>query len=249
MVNLIPALVFDPLGLLLDGWGLIERGGPVMYVLLALSIAAVAIIALKVWQFTAARLGAVGFVEEAMRHVKSGRPNEALRELAASKNPIARVLEEALTAAMQKDLSAEDRESRVARVGSAQIRRLEGGLRVLEIIGNLSPLLGLLGTVMGMIAAFAALEAAGAKIQPGLLAGGIWEALLTTAFGLTVAIPALAGFYILDGQVERAREVMQEASAEILERLAHGIPLGGADLVGSENRAPEGASAQMAAAK
>ncbi len=249
MVKLIPALLFDPLGLLLDGWGLIERGGPVMYVLLALSIAAVAIIALKLWQFTAARLGAVGFIEATMRHVMSGRPNDALQELAASRNPIARVLEEAVTAAMQADLSTEDRESRVARVGSAQIRRLEGGLRVLEIIGNLSPLLGLLGTVMGMIAAFAALEAAGAKIQPGLLAGGIWEALLTTAFGLTVAIPALAGFYILDGQVERAREVMQEASAEILERLAHGTPRSEAEPGESAIRSLDGAPAQMAAAK
>jgi biopolymer transport protein ExbB len=175
MANLIPALVFDPVGLLLDGFGLVERGGPVMYVLLALSVVALAIIGLKLWQFTKARLGALGFVDSVMAHIKAGRIDDAELELRAVPNPIARVLEESLAAALEPGLAAEDREARVARAGSTQIRKLEGGLRTLEIIGNLSPLLGLLGTVMGMIAAFAALEAAGAKIQPGLLAGGIWE--------------------------------------------------------------------------
>ncbi|MFP6717413.1 MAG: MotA/TolQ/ExbB proton channel family protein, partial [Alphaproteobacteria bacterium] len=81
---------------------------------------------------------------------------------------------------------------------------------------NLSPLLGLLGTVLGMIKAFARLESAGTKVDPAILAGGIWEALLTTAFGLSVAIPALAAFYILEGQVENVRAQMKDATIRVL---------------------------------
>ena len=84
------------------------------------------------------------------------------------------------------------------------------------MIANLSPLLGLLGTVMGMIGAFAQLEGAGTKVDPALLAGGIWEALLTTAFGLSVAIPSLAAYYILEGQVDNVRANMKDAATRVL---------------------------------
>ena len=89
-------------------------------------------------------------------------------------------------------------------------------MRGLEVIASLSPLLGLLGTVLGMIKAFVRLESAGTKVDPAILAGGIWEALLTTAFGLSVAIPALAAFYILEGQVENVRAQMKDASIRVL---------------------------------
>ena len=79
----------------------------------------------------------------------------------------------------------------------------------MEVISNIAPLLGLLGTVIGMINAFSKLEEAGSRVDPAILAGGIWEALLTTAFGLIVAIPALAAFYWLDGRVDKAREDMR----------------------------------------
>ena len=77
------------------------------------------------------------------------------------------------------------------------------------MISNIAPLLGLLGTVIGMITAFSKLEESGSRVDPAILAGGIWEALLTTAFGLIVAIPALAAFYWLDGRVDNVREDMR----------------------------------------
>lgn len=210
----------------LEGYSLIERGGAVMYVLLALSLVAFAIILFKIYQFTRVRLGSVEFAYIALRQVRDLKPSAALDTLAVSRHPIARVMEDAIEVARDGNLRPEDREASVVRAGARQVRAMTSGLRALEIIGNLSPLLGLLGTVLGMIGAFAALEAAGSKVNPGMLAGGIWEALLTTAFGLTVAIPCLAGFYFLDGQVERTREVMEEVSSEILERLspANAVP-------------------------
>ena len=93
----------------------------------------------------------------------------------------------------------------VLREAAAQQRRLSAYTRGLDVVATLAPLLGLLGTVLGMIEAFRELEAAGGRADPGLLAGGIWEALLTTAAGLTIAIPAAAVVHWIDGVVEQVR--------------------------------------------
>ncbi|MDO6806083.1 MotA/TolQ/ExbB proton channel family protein, partial [Wenyingzhuangia sp. 1_MG-2023] len=75
------------------------------------------------------------------------------------------------------------------RLARIEVGKLTQGLRPLEVIANIAPLLGLFGTVLGMIEAFQAMEAAGSKVDPAVLSGGIWQALLTTAGGLAVAIP------------------------------------------------------------
>jgi biopolymer transport protein ExbB len=107
-------------------------------------------------------------------------------------------------------------EAEVGRVGSAEIRKLESYLRGLSAIAHLSPLLGLFGTVTGMIRAFMKVQEAGARVDASLLAGGIWEALLTTAFGLAVALPAMAAYYYLEGEVDQARGTMKDVSVRIL---------------------------------
>ena len=91
-----------------------------------------------------------------------------------------------------------------------EIEGLRGGMRALELIAAVAPLLGLLGTVFGMIEAFRALEQAGSQVDPSLLSGGIWEALLTTAAGLSVAIPALAAFHWFDRSLERLRFLLED---------------------------------------
>lgn len=83
-------------------------------------------------------------------------------------------------------------------------------MRPLEIIAAAAPLIGLLGTVLGMIEAFAALSEVEGQIDPALLAGGIWQALLTTAAGLIVAIPALVVWHMLDRRIERTSAVLNE---------------------------------------
>ena len=80
----------------------------------------------------------------------------------------------------------------------------------------IAPLMGLLGTVVGMINSFSKLSSAGTRVDPSILAGGIWEALLTTAGGLSVAIPALGAHYILDGVIEKMRATMKDVSVQIL---------------------------------
>ena len=198
------------------GIGLLDKGGPVMLVLLALSVVALTIILVKIYQFSRSRLLRTEFIDQAVLLLHNDGPDTTLLALAETPHPVARVMETTLRTATNTSLSIEDRDTEISRVGSAEIRNLENYLRGLEVIANLSPLLGLLGTVLGMIKAFARLESAGTKVDPAILAGGIWEALLTTAFGLSVAIPALAAFYILEGQVENVRAQMKDATIRAL---------------------------------
>ena len=198
------------------GIGLLDKGGPVMLVLLALSVVALTIILVKIYQFSRSRLLRTEFIDQAVLLLHNDGPDTTLLALAETPHPVARVMETTLRTATNTSLSIEDRDTEISRVGSAEIRNLENYLRGLEVIANLSPLLGLLGTVLGMIKAFARLESAGTKVDPAILAGGIWEALLTTAFGLSVAIPALAAFYILEGQVENVRAQMKDATIRVL---------------------------------
>jgi biopolymer transport protein ExbB len=85
----------------------------------------------------------------------------------------------------------------------------------LEVIAALSPLLGLFGTVLGMIKAFQKLELAGSNVDPSILSGGIWEALLTTAIGLAVAIPAVLLVNYFDRIIDRTRHQMEDAATQI----------------------------------
>ncbi|MCF6256255.1 MAG: MotA/TolQ/ExbB proton channel family protein [Gammaproteobacteria bacterium] len=195
---------------------LFQQGGPVMLVLLAMSVLAVTIILLKLFQFYRSGLRRLAFVDDTVLAVQRGEHEQAIKRLQQHDNPVAKVLESAIRYGADPTMSTGDVEAEVSRVGSAQIRNLESWLRGLSSIAHLSPLLGLLGTVTGMIVAFMSLEAAGSRVDPSILSGGIWEALLTTAFGLTVAIPAMAAFYYLEGEVDRVRAAMKDASIRVL---------------------------------
>jgi biopolymer transport protein ExbB len=194
---------------------LFVSGGPVMFVLLGLSVLTLAIILNKFFQFATRDLKRTGFIEEALAAVAEGKPTRAELILTQSRHPVARVIEQALAVSRQP-LSTEDRQAAVRHTGMMEIRTLESRLRGLELIGTVAPLLGLLGTVLGMIQAFAQVERFGANVNPALLAGGIWQALLTTAYGLTVAIPAMSVSYLLQNRVEQVREMMLEAATQTL---------------------------------
>lgn len=195
---------------------LFQQGGSIMYVLLFMSILATAIILLKLYQFYRSGLRQTAFVEDTLSVLARGEHESALKNLQQQPGPVARVLESAVHFGANPVMSSRDVEAEVSRVGSAQIRSLESWLRGLSSIAHLSPLLGLLGTVTGMIVAFMNLQEAGSRVDPSILSGGIWEALLTTAFGLTVAIPAMAAFYYLEGEVDQVRAAMKDASIQVL---------------------------------
>ncbi len=192
--------------LMLPDW--LANGGPVMWLLLALSLAASTVIVAKLIQFFLLRPLAAGNGDAALNLVACGEAEQAIATARKGKDPLSRTL----AAALALDQGWEEEALRQAR---EQIEGLRGGMRALELIAAVAPLLGLLGTVFGMIEAFRALEQAGSQVDPALLSGGIWEALLTTAAGLSVAIPALAAFHWFDRTLERLRFLLEDRLARL----------------------------------
>ncbi len=199
-----------------------------MYLLLGMSVLALTIIAFKAIQFL--RLGTrhTQVIDATMRNLQHGAVDDAFRALKQDRSPVARVIESAITVGRDRSMSTADSEAEISRVGSEQVRRIESWLRMLSSIAHLAPFCGLLGTVLGMIEAFMNLEVAGSRVDPAVLSGGIWEALLTTAFGLAVAIPAMAGYFYFEGEVDKLRAAMKDASVRILVHYRKGraIPKG-----------------------
>lgn len=195
---------------------ILEKGGVVMLILGLLSVYGLSIIFYKIYQFMSAGIFNVSYVDGVMQPVKKGELSEAKQKLAAQKGPVSRIMRVAIDCVMNREMSLKSRESEIARVGSADIRYLESHMRGLEMIATTAPLLGLLGTVIGMIKAFSKLGEAGARVDPSMLAGGIWEALLTTVGGLAVAIPALAVYYLLDSLIEKVRSQMRDVTVQVL---------------------------------
>lgn len=193
-----------------------EKGGAVMYGLAMLSVYGVAAVIFKAVQFKKANVFDRSFIEPALKEIKMGDRNRAFKRLADIKGPIARIMRVTFECVANRDMSPKSREAEIMRVGSGDIRYLESHLRGLEMTASVAPLMGLLGTVIGMINSFSKLSVSGSRVDPTMLAGGIWEALLTTAGGLAVAIPALAAHYILDGIIEKVRATMKDVSVQIL---------------------------------
>ncbi|MCB0317812.1 MAG: MotA/TolQ/ExbB proton channel family protein [Bdellovibrionales bacterium] len=192
------------------------QGGPVMYILFALSFLSVAISISKIIQFSKLELWDRKIIERAVSLIQKNKFDEASYHLTTSRNPAARVLECILDVCLAKQLSEKDAEVAVSNVASVEITAAQSWLRGLLTIGQMSPLLGLLGTVLGMISAFMRIETAGAAVNPALLAGGIWEALLTTAAGLTIAIPTMAIYSFLDGTVDKLKLYIKDVASRVL---------------------------------
>lgn len=190
-------------GMIERALALVEAGGPVVVILLGFSVIALAIILLKLWHFRIARVGDWTTARKALRLYRSGHPGEALLAAERSRNPSAQLLALAIRGHRCPDLNEIRVREELIRIGNDMLESLRAYLRPLEVIGTVAPLLGLFGTVLGMVEAFRQLELAGNRVDPSVLSGGIWEALLTTAVGLAVAIPAVLAYNWFDRRLER----------------------------------------------
>ncbi len=195
-------------------WNLFQSGGPVLFILIIVSVYTLGLILKKLYEFRQFKLSDYSFSRKAEELLKSGQPDEALRLLKESVHPGASVLRAAIHAGSHSSVSPEMAAAEVKQEGSRILRSLQTGQRALSAVSHLSPLLGLLGTVTGMIQSFSEIQKNGA--DPSVLAGGIWEALLTTAAGLMIAIPAMAVLHYLEGVTDEFRIIMQEKSENIL---------------------------------
>ena len=178
-------------------------GGPVVWLLSVFSIVALTICLAKGWQFYLLRPTPKATSTQALDYLVRGALSQAKSLVEGQRNPRAYVLHETLQLLDAADLPIDGIKVEATRIAKTVVRRLNGYLRPLEVIFTLAPLLGLFGTILGMIEAFQAMEAAGSQVNPTVLSGGIWKALLTTAVGLAVAIPAILAHSWFERHVER----------------------------------------------
>lgn len=179
------------------------NGGLVAVILVAISVISTAIILVKAWQLRGIGNRRVKAVEVALVKWRQDEPKSAITTVTASAHPVSELVQLAMRGLDRSSTNVELLKEELGRVLSHRLESMRSNLRTLEIIGTLSPLLGLLGTVLGMIQAFQQLETSGRQVDPAILSGGIWQALLTTALGLIVAIPVVAAYSWLDRKVER----------------------------------------------
>jgi biopolymer transport protein ExbB len=196
-----------------------RRGGPVMYGILACSLAGVAIIVTKLFQLRAARVVPERLVQSVSTRWVSGDISGAIALTESFDGSAARVLRAGLAA---HEWGRGEVVRAMESAGGREEAALGRYLRSLGALAAVSPLLGILGTVLGMIKAFNVIAASGSR-RPDLIASGISEALITTAFGLLVAIPLYLFFHYLRGKVERLLSHMEEVS----ENVVRNVPLAG----------------------
>lgn len=186
-------------------------GGPVVAILFVMSVLTLAVALYKIWQFWASRVGRHRFLTEALTAWDQGDTEGARARLAQSRSYLAPILDAAMDGADRPGIDARlDAEAGLALAG------LERGFRLLDTIAQIAPLLGLFGTVLGMIEAFQGLQEGGASVDPSLLAGGIWVALLTTAVGLAVAMPTSMVLAWLESRTARERVFADKALRTVL---------------------------------
>lgn len=188
-------------------------GGPVVWILLGFSVIALSIFLLKIWQFAQLRPESSPQLENSLAHWRASRFDDA-RDGLKGPGPVNELVGLAM-AGLQKGGNAALLRDELERVATLRLNQLRAFLRPLDVIAMLSPLLGLLGTVLGMIGAFQQMEAAGNQVDPSVLSGGIWQALLTTAVGIAVAIPVTLAHSWLERKVERVAALMSDSVTRV----------------------------------
>lgn len=196
----------------------LETGGPAIWAIAALSVLTATLIFWKIWRLALIGAWSGRHTETAVKLWTQGDQLRARETLQGRTSLRAVVAACAMQECASTKLNEAEQREEIERVARRQLSKAKSGLRALELIATIAPLLGLLGTVLGMIAAFQTLQAAGSRADPAALAGGIWEALLTTAAGMAVAIPASVSLTWFESVVDHAQEDMEDAATRILTR-------------------------------
>lgn len=191
---------------------LVKSGGWLMAPIILCSIAAVAIIVERMWSLQRERVVPEDLVAHAWQWARTGELTEERIQALREGSPLGRILAAGLAS---RDLDRELMKESIEEVGRHMAHELERYLNALGTIAAITPLLGLLGTVIGMIKVFAVITAQGVG-EPRMLAGGISEALITTAAGLTVAIPSLLFHRVLRGRVDELVVAMEQEALELM---------------------------------
>ena len=194
---------------------LFADGGLMMYPLVVCSLIALGVIIAKAWTLWIAHRDTVSVLEKVEEAAAAGRLDEAAEVAADTPGPAAAILLAGLRRIRSLTVNRGELEQVISTAGAIELSFLERGLVILATVANVAPLMGFLGTVAGMILAFASIEAAG-NVDPGLVAGGIKVALLTTAAGLTIASPVNIGYNFFVTRIDKLIVDMEQSTQKIL---------------------------------
>ena len=173
---------------------LLTKGGPVVYILLGLSVYVLSIVIYKLHVLFKVNFFRTDVTETSLTLWLDDKKEDAYKAISKDIHPQKEVVSFTMYHLLKNNIT-QDKErylrEEVSRLSQERLEYYDSNLDTLKVIAMVAPLLGLLGTVFGMIDAFQQMEMAGNNINPSTLSGGIWEALLTTAVGLSVAIPTV----------------------------------------------------------
>jgi biopolymer transport protein ExbB len=201
-------------------WKIFLSGGPIMWPILLCSIFALAIILEKIWYLKKVRIDSGDFLKNILEKMKHHQVKEAIGLCDKTVSPISHILKAGI---LKYDRPRPQIKEAIEDATIYEIPKLEKNLNALATIAHISPLLGLLGTVTGMVRCFQTIQANAASfrpVSPGDLAGGIWEALLTTVAGLIVAIPAFVAYNYLVNRINEFINSMEKAATELVNFLS-----------------------------
>jgi biopolymer transport protein ExbB len=200
---------------------LIQKSGICGYLIILCSVFSLTFIIERFIVFKKVRIKDPEILLKIINALRNGTINSMSQELKQSNSPVVKVVYEIVSRHVFDtgccSRSRESIEKTINYVGEREVRDMEKHLPALLTIGQLSPLLGLLGTVIGMIKAFMVIQQFGGKVNAQVLAGGIWEAMLTTAMGLAVAIPTMLAYSYFTSRLNRIVGLMNDIGNELIE--------------------------------
>ncbi|MFH2044373.1 MAG: MotA/TolQ/ExbB proton channel family protein [Pseudomonadota bacterium] len=194
-----------------------SKGGICMWPILLCSVISLAIFIERLIRIGKMRKRGQGLEYKVAEKLKNRDDQNAFAIAGQSNSPIGRVLVKALEV---KDQDRETIETVIVHATDEEVQGLSRYLQALATMGNIVPMMGLLGTVMGMIKAFMVIQEMGGKVNSSVLAGGIWEAMLTTAFGLAVALPIVVAHSYLLSMVNGYESRIQQGSVLFLKTIS-----------------------------
>ena len=201
-------------------WDLIQKGGPVMYLIMILSVISLGIIIERIYNLNRARIDSQKFMDDIINFLKHNKVIESIEMCNKTPGPIAHIIKAGI---LKHDRSRLEIKEAIDEAAQLEIPRMEKHLPILATIAHIAPLLGLLGTVSGMIKAFQVIQNRAATmtpVNPGDLAGGIWESLLATLAGLLVAIPTYVAYNYLVNQVDSLAYDMERSATDLVNLLS-----------------------------
>ena len=195
-----------------------------MWIILAASVAMVGVFAERLTYLRRVSVSVEDLLRGIANLIRRGSYAEAQIICRSTPGPVARVI---VAAIMRHDLPRTDLKEIVQEAGQMEVPHLEKNLRLLATIAQITPLIGLLGTVSGMISAFVTVSSQGGYVTANTLSSGVYQSLLTTAGGLVVAIPAFAAYSYLSSRVNALLHDMERAGIEIVNLLLDHRDAGG----------------------